>query len=46
MKLFCEVILVIVPWLMLSLLVILYEDVIARCIFKFIVYITDVLNRR
>lgn len=44
MKLFCELILVIVPWLMLSLLVILYEDIITWYIFKFMVYITYVFK--
>lgn len=40
MKLLCDFILVIVPWLILSLLIILYEDFIVWRLFKFIVYIS------
>lgn len=42
MRLFCEFILVIVPWLILSLLIILYDDFIVWHFFKFMVYISDV----
>lgn len=46
MKIFCEFTLAVVPWLILSLLVILYEDVIVLHLFKFIVYIPVFLNCR
>lgn len=42
MKSFCEFIFVIVPWLILSLLIIIYDDFIVWHFFKFMVYISDV----
>lgn len=42
MKLFCVFIFVIVPWLILSLLIIIYDDFIVWHFFKFMVYISDV----
>lgn len=42
MKSFCEFIFVIVPWLILSLLIIIYDNFIVWHFFKFMVYISDV----
>lgn len=41
MKLFCEFILVIVLWLILSLLIVLYDNFIVWHFFKFMLYISD-----